>query len=104
MAQFYLTERHLPYIDQGELKGVKWQPLAKPEDYVVHVDEDSFQVRSKTMLQRLVMGLAKMGLMPPGRVLKFLEIPDADAIAAELKEYLAMAAAAKQKVGGKGRK
>ncbi len=103
MAQFYSTPRHLPYIDQGELRGIQWEPIAEPSQYAVHVDEASFQVRSKTMLQRIALALAKMQKMPTGRLLKILDIPEADAIAAELKEELVLIAAAKAKQGAKGR-
>lgn len=102
-AQFYITPRHLPYIDQGELKAIQWEPIAEPSQYAVHVDEASFQIRSKTMLQRIALSLAKMGKMPTGRLLKMLEIPDADAIAAEMKEELTLIALAKGKMGAKGR-
>jgi hypothetical protein len=102
-AQFYVTPRHLPYIEDGQLRAVQWEPIAKPEEYAVHVDEASFQVRSKTMLQRIALALAKMQKMPTGRLLKILDIPEADAIAGELKEELVLAAMAKQKQGAKGR-
>jgi hypothetical protein len=101
MAQVYTTPRHLPYIDEGELKAIEWEPIAKPEDYAVHVDPSSFSIRSKTTSQRLALALAKMGKMPTGRLLKMLEIPNADAIAAELKEELVLMAMAKGKMGKK---
>ena len=97
MAQVYTTPRHLPYIEQGELKSIKWEPVVAPEQYLVHVDEASFQIRSKTMMQRLGLMLAKMGKMPSGRLLKLLEIPDADAIAKELMDELKLQALARQR-------
>lgn len=96
MAQFYTTPRHLPYVDDGQLKSIKWEPVPEPNQYVVHVDPASFQVRSKTMIQRVALALAKMGKMPTGRLLKILEFPDADRIAAELTEELKLIVAAKQ--------
>lgn len=105
MAQFYTTVRHLPYIDQGDLRSIKWTPVASPDNYAVHVDPASFQIRSKTMMQRMFLTLAKLGKMPTGRLLKMLEIPDADRIAAELKEELVLMAAARMKQqGAKGKK
>jgi hypothetical protein len=98
MAQFYTTPRHLTYIEQGQLKGIKWTPIVNPEEYVVHVDEDSFSVKSKSMVQRVALALAKMNKMPTGRLLKILEVPDADAIADELKQELMLQAAAKGKL------
>ena len=96
-AQFYSVQRHLVFPDQGDLKSVRWDPVPKPEEYTVHVDESSFQVRSKTMMQRLAIGLAKMNKLPDNRLLKILEFPDADAIAKELKEQLMLQAMARQK-------
>ena len=96
-AQFYSTPRHLVFPDQGDLKSIRWDPVPKPEEYTVHVDESSFQVRSKTMMQRLAIGLAKMNKLPDARLLKILEFPDADAIAKELKEQLMLQALARQK-------
>ena len=100
MGQFYSTPRHLVFPDQGDLKSIKWEPVPKPEEYTVHVDESSFQVRSKTMMQRLAIGLAKMNKLPDARLLKILEFPDADAIAKELKEQLMLQAMARQKQKG----
>jgi hypothetical protein len=101
MAQFYQTPRHLPYIQDGRWRSVKWEPVAAPEAYAVHVDPASFQIRSKTMMQRIHLALAKMGKMPTGRLLNALEIPDAEKIAEELKQELTLMALAKQKQGRK---
>lgn len=100
MGQFYTTPRHLVFPDQGDLKSVQWEPVARPDEYTTHVDEASFQVRSKTMMQRIALGLAKMNKMPTGRLLKFLEIPDADAIAKELMQELVLQAQAKMRQKG----
>ena len=86
------------------MKSVLWEPVVKPEEYTVHVDPSSFNIRSKTMMSRLYLALAKMGKMPTGRLLKALEIPDADRIAAEVKEELTLMAMARQKQrGGRSR-
>jgi len=49
------------------------------------------------MQQRLAIALAKMGKLPVGRLLTMLEIPDAQKIEKELKEELALMAAARQR-------
>lgn len=100
MAQFYTLPRHLPYIADGKWQAVQWEPVVTPESYAVHVDPASFQVRSKTMMQRLALTLAKMGKMPTGRLLTMLEIPDADKIAEEVKQELQLMAAARAKPRG----
>lgn len=97
MAQFYTTPRHLPYVEDGELKSARWEPVAKPEEYAVHVDPSSFEVRSQTMMQRIHLALAKMNKMPTGRLLKALKIPDADKVAEELKQELILQAMARQR-------
>jgi hypothetical protein len=97
MAQFYTTPRHLPYIEGGDLKGIQWEPVARPQDYIVHVDPDTFNVQSQTMMQRLYLALAKMGKMPDARLFRALKIPDADVVAGELKEQMALQAAANMK-------
>lgn len=98
MAQFYTTPRHLPYIEPGGgMRSIKWTPIAKPEDYVVHVDDATFRVQSQTMMQRLYLALAKMGKIPNGELLKALNIPDAERVAAELDRQLQLQAAAKAK-------
>jgi hypothetical protein len=96
-AQFYTVQRHMVFPDGGDLKKVTWEPIVEPERYSVHVDESAFQVRSKTMMQRLALGLSKMNKLPTARLLKILEIPDADAIAKELMQELILQAQAKQK-------
>jgi hypothetical protein len=101
MAQTYTTPRHLPYIEDGSLKAIQWQPLARPEDYAVHVDPSSFSIRSKTTVQRLALALAKMGKLGTARLLRMLEFPDAAAAAAELTEELKLMALARGKTGGR---
>jgi hypothetical protein len=104
MAQFYTTPRHLPYIEGGSLKSIRWEPIAKPESYAVHVDEATFQVQSQTMLQRVSLALAKMGKMPNARLLKTLKIPDAEKVAEELTAELKLMAMARMQQGKKGRR
>lgn len=96
MAQFYTVPRHLPYIEGGELKAIKWEPITDPSTYAVHVDPSSFQLKSKTLQQRLYLALAKMNKFPTGRLLKALEIPDAAKIGEELKQELMLQALARQ--------
>jgi hypothetical protein len=97
MSQFYTTPRHLPYIEGGKWQTVKWEPIADPSTYAVHVDDSTFQVKSKTMVQRIALALARMNKYPTARLLKALEIPDADKVAKELKEELILQAAARMK-------
>lgn len=105
MAQFYLTERHLPFISDGEWQPVKWKPLENRERYRIHVDPASFTVQSELMLKRLYFALARMGKMPTEDLLKELKIPRAKEIAQKVQQEMQLAALANQKrQGGRGRK
>src|SRR5438445_7546190 len=53
MATFYTTPRIIPAITAGRWNPVEWQPVTDPDEYAVHVDPATTQVRSKTMMQRL---------------------------------------------------
>jgi hypothetical protein len=104
MAQYYLVPRHIPFIANEKWDPVPWQPITDPSSYSVHLDPSSFQVRSRTMMQRLYLTLAKFGKMPTDELLKMLEIPDAERIAAKLNQELFLQAMAKGKIKpGKGR-
>ena len=94
MAQFYTTPRLLPYVQDEEWQPITWMPLLEWQRYAVHVDPNSFQVQSKTMLKRLMLALARMQRIPNEDLLRFLEIPQYKEIAERLsKEQQAMAAA-----------
>jgi hypothetical protein len=71
------------------------------ERYAVHVDPNSFQVQSKTMLKRLYLALAKMNRVPNEDLLRMLEIPGYKEIAERQQQEMALAAAAKGKAGGR---
>jgi hypothetical protein len=97
MAQFYTTPRHLPYIGQGgEWEAVPWNPIADPKAYSVHVDPASFQVRSRTMLQRLALALLKMNKIPIADAYKILDLPNGTKMATQMLKELQAAAMAKQ--------
>lgn len=97
MGQFYTTPRHLPYLTGNEWQTVPWNPIPKPDAYSVHVDPASFQVKSKTLLQRLYLTLAKMGKIPDEELLTMLDIPNAQQVAGKLKEQLQLQAMANMK-------
>ena len=96
MAQYYTMPRMIPFVSASEWKPVPWEPINKPEDYGIHVDPASFTLRSKTLLQRLTLALAKMGKVSTEYTLKTLEMPDAKNEAAKADQELAMAAQAKK--------
>ena len=103
MALFYTTPRHVPYIMDNKWETAPWVPLKDRTGYAVHVDPDSYQVKSKAALHRTALMLAKFRAMPTGDLLKILEIPDAEGIANRMKEELMLMALARGK-GGKGKK
>ncbi len=100
MAQFYTTERFLPFVEDEVWKPITWTPLMEWERYAVHVDPNSFQVQSKTMLKRLYLALAKMNRVPNEDLLRMLEIPGYKEIAQRQQQEMALAAAAKGKSQG----
>jgi hypothetical protein len=105
MAQFYTFPRHLPYNEHGEWKKVQWEPIASPDQYAVHVDSSTFAVKSKTMVQRMALTLAKMQKLPTEELLKALEYPNAEEVARKMQaELMLMAAAKMNQRGGKGAK
>ena len=104
MARFYQDSRIFPNSRGDRWEPIKWEPVkGKPEDYVIHVDPASFQVRSKTMLQRLYFTLARLGKFPDDELLQALDIPDAEGIGQKLANQLKLQALAglKQKKGRK---
>lgn len=104
MAQFYVIPRHIPYIHDDQWQPVAWEPIANARDYAIHVDPSSFQVKSKTMMQRLYLLLARLNKIDDETLLSGLEVPNATEIARKTKEQLALMAQAnmlKKKRGGK---
>jgi hypothetical protein len=97
MAQFYTYKRVLPFVSGAKLESQIWNPITEQEyfQHSVHLDPTSFEVRSRNMMQRLYLTLAKMGKIPDQDLLKILEIPNADAIGGRLMEQLVLQAQAK---------
>ena len=89
MAQYYTVPRYIPSLGVGSLELLQWSPIASTEGYGVHVDPASFMLRSKTMLQRLTLQLAKMGKVSTKYLLTTLEMPDAEQEAARADQELA---------------
>lgn len=97
MAQFYTTARGLAYVAPGgKWESVPWRPLDEPQGYSVHVDPASFTVRSKSMMQRLYLQLAKAGKIGTPDLLKMLEIPNAEEVGERMMKELALQAQAKE--------
>lgn len=98
MAQFYLVPRYLPLVQDEQWQPVSWSPIETEHwrNYAVHVDQNSFQINSKTMLRRLYLALARLGRIPNEDLLKMLEIPGYKDVAARLQQEQALAARAKE--------
>lgn len=96
MAQYYTMPRQIPYGQGSDWTTAPWEPIVKPSDYSVHVDPASFTLRSKTLLQRLTLALAKMGKVSTEYVLKTLEMPNAKEESQKADQELAMKAQAKK--------
>jgi len=101
MAQCYTAPRVLPFYTGGEWRTVEWTPLGLDphqaiKQYTVHVDPNSLMLRSRLVNQKMFLALAKLNKMPTARLLKELDIPDAENVAKELQQELQMQAQAAQ--------
>lgn len=96
MAQYYTMPRMIPYAAGSTYSPVSWNPIVDYHAYGVYVDPASFTLRSKTLLQRLTLQLARMGKVSTGYTLKTLEMPDAQAEAQKADWELMAAAQAKK--------
>ena len=94
MSQVFTTNRMIPSISGGNFNPVTWTPVTDPSRYSTHVDPSSFDVKSKTMIQRLYLTLAKMGKIDDESLLECLEVPDYKEKAKKLKEQLQLMAQA----------
>lgn len=95
MARFYQDARVFPNSRGDRWEPIQWDPInSNPADYVVHVDPASFEIRSKTMLQRLYFTLAKMNKVPNDELLQALNLPNAEELAAKLDQQLKLEAIA----------
>lgn len=94
MARFYTDSRIFPNSNGDRWQPATWTPIESPEQYIVHVDPASFQVRSKTMMQRLYMTLAMRNKIPDDELLQALDIPNAEEVAAKQHKQLQLAALA----------
>ncbi len=97
MVQFYTTVRRMPYVSASKWEVVSWTPVSHNMMYLAQVDPASFQVKSKVMMQRLYLALAKMGKISSEDLLKMLELPDAEGMAKRLTQELELAAQAAKK-------
>lgn len=97
MCQFYTTVRRMPYVSASKWEVVSWQPVSHNMMYLAQVDPASFQVKSKVMMQRLYLALAKLGKISSEDLLKMLELPNAEQMAQRLNQELELAAQAKKK-------
>ena len=97
MVQFYTTVRRMPYIAGSRWEKVTWNPVDHNAMYKALVDPASFQVKSKVMMQRLYLALAKLGKISSQDLLEMLELPNAEQMAQRLNQELELAAEANKK-------
>jgi hypothetical protein len=100
-AQFERTPRYIPYFEGSQFTPVLWDPNqlkdAKPEDYLAHIDPASFEVRTKTAMQRLATFLARTNKIADEDLFRLLELPDWQGMAARNKQQLQLMAMAQQR-------
>ena len=86
----------------GDLRTAPWQgiPLDQFSDWDVQLDPSSLRPMASSTLRQLVPVLANLGMITPEYALKWLNVPHAADIAADLKQQQMMAAMAAQAQGG----
>lgn len=103
MCRYYKHSRYFPSFaaksdEESEFSFSEWKPLDMDADaHQLHVDPGSVRPISQAALRNLVMQLRSAGLISVADALNALEIPDADAKAAEVEQENQLAALAKVK-------
>ncbi len=95
MARFKITEDRIKAPRKDNDKGVVWTPLPGTAECELEMDDTSIDALSSQMMKKLVVGLAKTGMVPPKFTLETLGVPNAAEMAAEAEQAMALAALSK---------
>lgn len=80
---------------QPKTKSVIWKPAAAGDVYDVHLAEGSIRPMSQAALRDLAIKLKEVGAIDVLHLLQWLDVPDADEIAAAVENEMKLAAIAK---------
>jgi hypothetical protein len=81
--------------DTPKTKSVVWKPAAGQDVYEVRLAEGSIRPMSQVALRDLAIKLKEVGAIDVLHLLQWLDVPDADEIAAAVLQEMKLAAAAK---------
>lgn len=93
----YLRAQSSPVRTPDGIEMANWAGVIRPDKYDVVLDEQSIRPLSDAVVRKMTPELMKTGIVSTGRGLRTLGFPDADEIAKEQQETMALAALAKVK-------
>lgn len=93
----YAGRQTLPFRGADGIEAAQWEPLQRPDQYDVLLDEASIRPLSESVVRRMTPELMKTGIVATERGLRTLGYPGAEEIAQEQKEQLELQALAKVK-------
>lgn len=76
-------------------KSVKWSPVSADDRYDIQLAEGSIRPMSEAALRTMALELKKVGAIDVLHLLQWLNVPDADEIAAAVENEMRLAALAK---------
>jgi hypothetical protein len=82
---------------RGNRQASVWTPIPDSAEAFLEMDDTSVDSISSAMLKKLVVPLAKLGVIPPKFALETIGIPHADELAEAAEKQMALAALAKLK-------
>lgn len=94
MARFKRTEDLLK-PERKSQKACSWLPVPEGAECDIELDEVSLQALSSQMLKSLVLSLSKTGAIPTKFLFETLQIPNAEQLAHDAEQQMALAALSK---------
>ena len=82
---------------RGNRPAAVWTPIPQSADTYLEMDDTSVDAISSAMLKKLVIPLAKLGLIPSKYALETVGVPHAEELAAAAEKQMALAAVSKLK-------
>lgn len=97
MARFKVSDDRMRAPRKENDKGVIWTPIPGTDEASLELDETSINSLSSSMMKKLVIGLAKTGAVPNKFLLETLDVPNAEEMASQAEQQMALAALSKLK-------
>jgi hypothetical protein len=96
MARYYRNQSMFTKTSQG-YESVQWKETNRPDQFDFELDSASILPFSQAMLRKMAPELRKAGLLDVHTTLDTLEFPDAEKIATNIEQEMALSALAKTK-------